>query len=211
MLHEQFINKLKLKLKEPLPGEEVQYVMAPLNRGKTDTAKLSKGDFKSSAVMLLICRDENDNLFIPLTQRYTYDGAHSGQISFPGGKSDEGDTDLTNTALRECREEIGITEDHIEILGNLTPLFIPVSNFLVQPVIGFCNTKNILFNKNEREVKSIIKLSLSELLNAKIVKTGLIEIRNSEKIKAPYFEIEGLIVWGATAMILNEFKAIINP
>lgn len=206
---EQIINKIKLKLKETLPGQDAQYIMAPMRREKNDIKKLGEKDFKRSAVMLVICSDEKNNLFIPLTQRYSYTGAHSGQISLPGGKVDEDDLNFTNTALRECFEEIGIENDKIEILGNLTPLFIPVSKYLVEPVVGFCSLKNVAFSKSEREVKKIVKFFLSDLMNENIIKTGLIETTNGEKIKAPYFEVEGLIVWGATAMILNEFKTIL--
>ena len=217
---EQFINKLKLKLKQPLPGEEAQFVMAPLNRKRLNREKFGQENFIQSAVMLLLCMDENDNLFIPLTQRFEYAGVHSAQVSFPGGKFDDTDQSLVNTALRECDEEIGIEKEEIEILGQLTPLYIPVSNYLVHPTVGYCNLKNISFSKNEREVKQIVKLFLKDLLDDKICKTGSIKIRNhkakssliedkNETIKAPYFEIENLFVWGATAMILNEFKTIL--
>jgi len=210
MIHRQLINKIKLKLKDPLPGEDVQYLMAPVNRGKYNLQALKKENFKPGAVMIVICIDEAGNFFIPLTQRYTYDGAHSGQVSLPGGKFDDADINLTNTALRECYEEIGIAANQIEILGCLSPLFIPVSKFLVQPVVGFCGDKNISFKKDKREVKKIVRLFLTDLMNEKINKRGLIEIKMGEEIKAPYFEVEGLSVWGATAMILNEFKFVLK-
>ncbi len=207
----QIINKIKLKLNGPLPGEEAHFVMAPVNRQNYDVNKLQTQGFKQSAVMLLICEDENGNLFIPLTQRFTYDGVHSGQVSLPGGKFDETDLDLRGTALRECFEEIGIVPSAIEILGELTPLYIPVSKFFVQPIVGLCNIKNSSFNNHEREVKTVINFFVNDLLKNETVKIGDIEIRSGEKLKAPYFEVEGTMVWGATAMILNEFKAILLP
>ncbi|MCW3076142.1 MAG: putative nudix hydrolase YeaB [Bacteroidetes bacterium] len=204
----QFINNLIQKLKEPLPGEEAQFLMAPMGRRKLREDN-NETNFRKSAVMILICRDKNEDLFIPLTERFAYEGAHSGQVSLPGGKFDETDKDLIATAYRECREEIGI-EQHIELIGCLSTLYIPVSNFMVQPVVAVYNAQHVAFTPHEREVKHIAKLYLRDLLNEKIIKKGDIELQNGVKIKAPYFEIEGLKVWGATAMILSEFKALLQ-
>lgn len=205
---EQIINKIKLKLNETLPGEDAQFLMAPVDRRRVNIESFEETDFKRSAVMLALCRDESDNWYIPLTERFAYDGVHSGQVSFPGGKFDEGDINYEHTAARECFEEIGIR--NIEIVGNLTKLFIPVSKFLVQPVVGFCPEKNVELHKNPREVKTIIKLYLNSLMNENIVRSGMVKTRNEQKIEAPYFEVEGLKVWGATAMILSEFKTVLK-
>ncbi|MGZ3901455.1 MAG: NUDIX hydrolase, partial [Bacteroidia bacterium] len=164
--------------------------------------------FKKSAVMLLICRDDKNEFFIPLTERFAYDGVHSGQVSFPGGKFEEKDKDLVQTALRECEEEIGIK--NVKALGTLSKLYIPVSNFLVQPVVGYCDEVNVFMTPHVREVKHILKLRFDSLLDESIVKEGSISIYNGGKIKAPYFEIEGLKVWGATAMVLSEFKVLLK-
>lgn len=158
--------------------------------------------------MILFCEDAEGNLFIPLTERMTYNGAHSGQISLPGGKYEIGDNDLMNTAIRECYEEIGIKE--IEVIGKLTPLFIPVSHFLVNPYVGICKIKNPVMTNQEREVKRLIKLSLEDLENDNIVKLGSMQIMDSMAIKTPWFEVEGLKVWGATAMILSELKELLK-
>jgi len=205
---EQIINKIKQKLNADLPGENAQFLMAPLERRRMNVENFTGSDFKRSAVMLVLCRDENDNLFIPLTERFAYDGVHSGQVSFPGGKFDDGDLNYEHTAARECFEEIGIA--NIEIIGNLTELFIPVSKFLVHPVVGYCSEKNTELRKNPREVKAVLKLFLNDLMNENIVKSGLVKTRNEQKIQAPYFEVEGLKVWGATAMILSEFKTVLK-
>ncbi len=184
--------------------------MSPIKREKYTPEKNFNSDYKRSAVILVLCLDENDNLFIPLTQRFPYEGLHSNQVSLPGGKFEENDINNANTALRECFEEIGIEPHNIELLGDLSPLFIPVSKFLVHPVVGVCKIKNTGFKKNEREVKSIVKLYINDLLTENIVKSGFIEVKNDFKIKSPYFEVEGLIVWGATAMILSEFKSLLR-
>lgn len=202
------INKLRETLKGDLPGETAQYLMAPEMRGKAK----DYGDanlFKPSAVLILLCEDETNELYFPLTQRFAYDGIHSGQVSLPGGKADPSDKDLRATALRECEEEIGVKEN-IEVLGNLSTLYIPVSNFIVQPVVAYCNAPKVLMIPDVREVKHIAKFYLKDLLNESIVKQDDINLYGGGKIKAPYFETEGLKVWGATAMILSELKVILK-
>lgn len=201
---QHFINNIIQKLKETLPGEEAQYLMAPMGRGRT--ADYDESRFRKSAVMVLLCADEG-KLFIPLTQRFAYEGLHSGQVSFPGGKFEQHDESLVHTALRECEEEIGISD--VEVLGLLTPLYIPVSNFLVQPVVGFYG-RPVVMAPHEREVQRIVKLYIDDLLNEAIVKEGDVDIAKGLKRKAPYFEIEGLKVWGATAMILSELKVLLK-
>lgn len=204
------INKLKQKLNETLPGEDAQFMMAPLKRQRATAEAIDENEYKRSAVILVLCLDANENLYIPLTERFAYDGVHSGQVSLPGGKFEEADIDNVNTALRECFEEIGIEKSDIEVLGELTRLHIPVSKFMVQPVVGFCNIKNPELRKNPREVKSIARLYISELMNENNVRTGQISLRDDQKIQAPYFVVEGLKVWGATAMILSEFKTLLK-
>ncbi len=196
------------KLKEGLPGIEAQYEMAPITRPKFDIAQMDEASYKKSAVMLLLCPNEN-GVYIPLTKRQSYNGKHSGQISLPGGKFEEGDGSLKNTALRECYEEIGIKQ-HIEVLGNLSPVYIPVSNFYVEPYVGIFTHNEINFNKNEREVEKLILLSIETLKQPELVKSGTIVSGDGYKLKTPYFDVEGEIIWGATAMILNEFKKLIT-
>lgn len=202
-----FLSKLKQQLQLPLPGIEVQWEMAHVNREKLKPQDLNPTQFKSSAVLLLLIEKEN-GFFIPLTERHTYNGAHSGQISFPGGKFDETDETLEQTALRECYEEIGL-RDNIEILGQLTPIYIPVSKFMVQPFVSVLKQTEINYNINTTEVKSIIELPLKHLVFPELVKETFVEPAPGYKFKTPYFDVEGKIVWGATAMILNEFKHLL--
>lgn len=198
---------LKQKLREPLPGMDAQYEMAPVTRERYPIDSLKPDTYRKSAVMILIY-NLNNNYYIPLTKRHTYDGKHSGQISLPGGKLDERDENLKHTALRELDEEIGISE-HVEVIGNLTPIYIPVSNFYVEPYIGIYSHSVISFSTNEREVNELIHLDLEVLKNDKIIQTEGIVHGDGYKLKTPYFEVEGNIIWGATAMILNEFKKLI--
>ena len=206
----QNINKLKQKLSEQLAGQDAQYLMAPINRQKVNTSEIPDSEYRLSAVMILLCRDVNDNLYIPLTERFAYDGVHSGQVSLPGGKFEEEDGQLSNTALRECAEEIGIDRNDIEILGEITPLYIPVSKFLVRPIVGYCDLRNPDLKKNPREVKHIVKFYLNDLTNENTVRTGNINLSNGQKIQAPFYSVEDLKIWGATAMMLSEFKTILK-
>ncbi len=202
------INKLKTALEHPLPGEEAQYLMAPFHRKKIEDALLSMDNFKPSAVMLALCFENDNSAYIPLIERVSYNGAHSAQISLPGGKYDDIDESLQNTALRECFEEIGLNE--IEVLGSLTQIKIPVSNFLVQPYIGICkiNEPNLILDR--REVKSILKLRLHDLLKDELIQIGTVKLNTGQEIKTAWFEVEGHQVWGATAMILSELKQLLK-
>lgn len=162
--------------------------------------------------MVLFCNDRDGNWFLPLTLRPSYKGAHSGQVSLPGGKYDVSDKDLEATARRECYEEIGIRDD-LQILGSLTRLFIPVSNFMVAPFVGVCSVPDPVFVPHEREVKSIVRLKISELVSADAIKQGSVAIDgvNNLNIEAPYFLSGEVKIWGATAMILSELKALLEP
>ena len=135
-------------LKNRLPGRNAQLKMAPMNRARINLDDIEIQTYRKSAVMILFCEDENQNIFIPLIERMSYDGVHSGQISFPGGKFDIDDVDLKNTALRECLEEIGIID--ADIIGELSDLPIPVSKFLVKPArFAICKLFSVVFGRNK--------------------------------------------------------------
>lgn len=202
------VNKLKTELQKTLPGIAAQYQMAPVARPKFDIENLPEDQYRPSAVMILFCKDADGNYFIPLIERMAYKGTHSAQVSFPGGKYETEDGNLQNTAIRECFEEIGLKEE-IEVIGKLTRLFIPVSGFLVEPYIGICKIKNPVIIPQEREVKSVLKLSLTQLMDDTIIEEGTVQA-SDYKIKTPYFLVEGNKVWGATAMMLNELKTVLK-
>lgn len=203
-----FLTKLKQRLQLPLPGIKAQWEMAHVNREKLKHEDLHPSDYRNSAVLILLIQ-RDDRLHIPLTERHTYNGAHSGQISFPGGKFEEGDATLEQTALRESEEEIGLKEG-IDLLGKLSPLYIPVSKFMVHPFIGIIDHSRVNYAINVNEVKTIIELPVNDLLLPDLVKETFVEPAPGIKFKTPYFDVEGRIVWGATAMILNEFKHLLQ-
>jgi 8-oxo-dGTP pyrophosphatase MutT (NUDIX family) len=206
--HLEQIDWLKKRLGQPLPGRTGQERMAARVKPMPDVIP---SDARPSAVMSLLfpVEDELHLLFIKRTE----DGrAHSGQVSFPGGKQDPIDADLKATALREAQEEVGIMPADVDILGELTPLYIPVSNFQVHPFVAFAKEKPV-YNINQAEVRYIMEVSIAELFHSeRKVMTDVVSpampgvIRN---VKA-YQLSDGTIIWGATAMILSELETILE-
>jgi 8-oxo-dGTP pyrophosphatase MutT (NUDIX family) len=163
--------------------------------------------FRMAAVAIVIYR-ELGILKTILTLRSAYIGHHSGQVSFPGGKFDDADNDLIQTARRECYEEIGIDYRKGVHIGKLENLYIPVSGFLIEPHLFFHETLPEL-SKNEREVAELIPFELTELINTEI--KSLRNIIHQERIikNTAVFHISGHEVWGATAILLEDLRRII--
>jgi 8-oxo-dGTP pyrophosphatase MutT (NUDIX family) len=144
-----------------------------------------------------------------LIKRPTYAGVHSGQIAFPGGKMEPEDESLSVTAIREAWEEVGILPEEVKLIGPISDLFVPASNFLVSPIIGY-SEKKPLFVPELKEVDRIIETPLELLLHLETRKQRTLEVGGKIKLDAPYFDIENEIVWGATAMILGEFLQVLE-
>jgi 8-oxo-dGTP pyrophosphatase MutT (NUDIX family) len=161
------------------------------------------------AAVAIVIYKENGTLKTILTLRSIYNGHHSGQVSFPGGKFDETDKNLIETARRECYEEIGIHYDEGMYLGNLEKLFIPVSGFLIEPHL-FYHENLPQLTKNEREVASLIHMELLELNNPLIKTNRDIHLEDRVIKNTSIFEISGHQVWGATAIILEDLRRIID-
>jgi len=203
-----FLDKLKRCLKEPLPGEKVQREMSAHPRGKTGIYFNFEDDPKESSVLILLFERDGD-LYYPLIQRPQYTGVHSGQIGLPGGKVEEEDKDRIATALRETEEEIGVEAKDIQILGQLTELYVQASHYNVMPVVGYLPyiPKYI---PDPEEVSRVIDGRVLDLVLEEKKREKELTIRNTFHIIAPYFDVEGEVVWGATAMILSEFSAVIK-
>ena len=203
-----FVARLRAALSKPLPGLDAQLRMAPSPRLGWDPLKFPDGAVTGAALLLVY--PHHDTLHIALTVRGTGLRNHTGQVSLPGGRVDEGET-LEAAALREATEEIGVDPSTVELLGRLTPLHIPVSGFLLHPIVGYTSMRPA-FQRAEWEVARIIEAPVSLLADPGIVKR---EIRTravkgqSIDVDVPYFDIDGEKVWGATAMVLAEFSALL--
>jgi 8-oxo-dGTP pyrophosphatase MutT (NUDIX family) len=203
MVKMDFISKLTDVLENnDLPGNSAHLKMAPGNR----TTVVKKNNLIDAAVMILLYPRDN-KYYTVFIKRNIYDGPHSGQVSFPGGKKDNCDKDLFAAAVRETAEELGIPVTQLKIMGNLTPLHIPVSNFQVFPVVGYLPEEPV-FEPDGTEVQYVIEAPLSLLTSNGIKGFTSLAVRG-EKIDTPYYSIQGEIVWGATAMILSEFLEVL--
>jgi 8-oxo-dGTP pyrophosphatase MutT (NUDIX family) len=204
-----FVPRLREALSRPLPGLDAQLRMAPAPRLGWDPLQFPDG--ASAGAALLLVYPHNETFHIALTVRGSGLRNHTGQVSLPGGRVEDGET-LEAAALREATEEIGVDPATVEVLGRLTPLHIPVSGFLLHPIVGYTSMRPA-FQRAEWEVARIIEAPVSLLADPAIVKR---EIRTrvvkgqSIDVDVPYFDIEGEKVWGATAMVLAEFCAILS-
>ncbi len=197
MIEEQ-VRMIKARLQEPLPGISAQLKMSPEHRRDLFTDLPPQ---KAGVLLLLYPKEKTlSTIFI---KRTTYDGPHSGQVSLPGGKSETFDSSIVETALREAYEEIGINPSNVEILGMLTPLIIPVSNFEVTPVVGYTeNSPDFVIDPNE--VDYLIELNINRLTDPIIVKRRQ-ALLNNRLVNVPYYQLDNDEIWGATAMIISEF------
>jgi 8-oxo-dGTP pyrophosphatase MutT (NUDIX family) len=199
-----FISNLRKLRFNDLPGIESHLKMAPSIR-ETDIRMMGAGKNPiPSSVMLLFYPSSNRVASIVFIRRTNYGGAHSGQVSFPGGRRDIADQSLARTALRETYEEIGVEESKIKIIGQLTNLYIPPSNFLVSPFVA--TTEIIpIFSPDPKEVASLIEVDVKELFDPSNTGFDIIRLQEGIMLETPCFFLNGNVVWGATAMILNEF------
>ena len=202
------VRRLQDALSQPLPGLDAQLRMAPSPRIGWDPLQIPEGTHDGAALVLIYPHE--DAFFLPLTVRGSGLRNHTGQVSLPGGRVDEGET-IEAAALREAEEEIGVDRGSVLVLGRLTPLHIPVSNYLLHPVVGFLPARPV-FHRAEWEVARIIEPTLAQLRDAATVKRELQRRATGGQtidVDVPFFDIESEKVWGATAMVLAEFCAIL--
>ncbi len=192
-----------------LPGEQAHSDLMPVNRPFSSQVKMNAQDFRQSAVAMVLYEDGNELMSL-LIQRPFYEGVHSRQIAFPGGKRDPEDPNIEFTARRECMEEVAIPMEDLSLLGRLTDVYIPTSKFIVSPHLFAVDSLPDLI-PDEREVDEIIPFNVSRLLEADSINYTDMNFGNGFKQKnVPYFAIEDKIVWGATGMILSEFRTILR-
>lgn len=208
MKFELFLKHIETLKNTKLPGIEAQFKLAPKLRLNYNAKKIKANDPKIAAVLALFYPNQNNEVTLLLTKRAKYNGTHSGQISFPGGKVEQSDLNLKQTALRETYEEVGIIDEDIEVIREFTEVYIPPSNFLVTPFIGIIYNKPVF--KVNSEVAKIIEVPFSKLIDETSI--GSIKITNSymKETSVPCFKIDDSIIWGATAMILSEIREVLK-
>jgi len=196
-------------LTQSLPGETSHFKMAPPERMEiVKNLNIDELQLRKAAVMMLVY-PKNSQSHLVLIVRNSYKGVHSSQIAFPGGKVEPDDFSFEYTALRETEEEIGVSKESIEIIKPFSRVYIPPSNFLVYPFLGYSETEPE-FAPSEREVAAIIELPLDIFLDDSTIVLQSMATSYSESINVPTFKIGEHYVWGATAMMLSELKDVLK-
>lgn len=207
------IEDIKRALTLPLPGQAGQKKMAPLPPRELQIDRwITPDDCREAGVLLLlyphIVGKRNKELHIALIRRPDYPGTHGGQISFPGGRHEPGET-LKETAIRETLEEIGVRPEMVEVLGRLSTLYTPPSNYCIHPFVAFTSNRPE-FRLDIIEVAELIEAPLRLLFEPSIQKQEIWHFENFGERTVPFFDIYGHKVWGATAMILSEFLTLLQ-
>jgi 8-oxo-dGTP pyrophosphatase MutT (NUDIX family) len=203
----KFAELLKNEILRGLPGTDVQWQMASSDRMIRNFPRTPGKDARAASVLILLY-PRNGSIYTLFMQRPDYNGVHGGQISFPGGKQEPSDRDSIQTALREAEEETGVDPGLVTVLGTLTPLFIPVSNTIVTPVVAWTDEKPA-FIRQEEEVVYLFDADIRRFYDPAIIKTRPLQV-GPETINVKYFDYEGNMIWGATSMILYELLVIIK-
>lgn len=206
-MFESLISVLGEELKKPLPGKPAQEPLRPYMplSPQLDPPPLLKP--KDGAVLALLYPVKGVPHLL-LTERPQYKGAHSGQISFPGGKVEPGEL-LHETAVRETWEEVGVSPEEVKIMGELSKVYVWASNFNVHPFVGYTPQKPD-FNPDSREVARILEAPLEMFFQPGIVKEKSLAGAMGIELMAPYFDVFDRTLWGATAMIISELMHVIH-
>lgn len=201
------IEKIEQRLNAPLPGRDAHLRMAHITRRHYIDAPAGA---KQAAVLMTLF-PKNEEWHIVLIERNANDrDQHAGQLGFPGGKAEPSDDTMLATALRETEEEVGISREQVKILGNLTGIYIPVSNFQVHPFLGYLNAQPA-YQLQASEVNDVLEVPLSHFQLPGTRRVTDIRINTQITLKnVPYFDLHGQVLWGATAMMLNELLEIIS-
>ncbi|MDD5507029.1 MAG: CoA pyrophosphatase [Bacteroidales bacterium] len=207
MIFSEIIEHLQIRLSQPLPGLTAHLRMASESRLRWLMEGMDPSKAKKSGVLVLMYPVGGDTNIV-LIQRPDYEGMHGGQVSLPGGKREESDANLIETALRETQEELGVLPHTVSIIGTLSELYIPPSNYLVLPVVGFTSERPAFF-PDPIEVEKIIEVSIGQLSDPKFKIVKEITV-HGYTLSAPCYTMNGATIWGATAMILAELEQVIR-
>ncbi len=203
MTHETLTTKLGLLLAETLPGTKAQLALAPEGR------RIDVDDSRYRHAAVLIALHQRNGVWgFPLIERVVDEYVHSGQIGLPGGRLEAGET-LDACALRESEEEVGLPPEKVSVLGELTPLPVPVSHHLIHPFVGITDDDPVL-TPDPREVEDILFMPVAELLADDAPKEGDVMAGRTRIRRVPLFELGEHRIWGATAMILAELRELLK-
>jgi 8-oxo-dGTP pyrophosphatase MutT (NUDIX family) len=204
---QEFRDNLRAEILKGLPGTDVQWQMASSDRMIRNFPRIPGPDARPASVLILLYPQQG-SVYTVFMQRPEYEGVHGGQISFPGGKQEPADSDAVQTALREAMEETGINPELLSVTGTLTPLFIPVSNMIVTPVVAWTDSKPV-FSHQEEEVVFLFEADIRRFYDPSIIRIRKMKI-HSELLDVKYFDYDGHVIWGATAMIMHELLVILR-
>ncbi len=202
--YQNIIDRLRIELNNPLPGKSAYRKVLPPDRSLEPPSGTIK--INQAGVLLLLFPDKKEELNTVFIRRPSFMKNHAGQIAFPGGQSEPKDKNLMETALREAVEEIGINTDQIEIIGKLSPLYVKVSNFCIQPYIAWSSVVPD-FQFNTGEVTGLHIIPVNDLLKPETLQNRKVETSHG-LTEFPGFLVDDVFIWGATAMILSEFNEV---
>jgi len=203
------VERLRAQLSDPLPGHDRFLELSGYKRPDIERAMRLDPPPRESAVLALLY-PKQDELHCLLMLRPQYEGVHSGQVSFPGGKREAADASIQHTALREFMEETGAETSGIDVLGALSPVYIPPSRMLVTPFVGYAERIGP-WSPDPKEVARLLEVPLQFLLRNDILKRReqFIQVMGGN-VEIPYFDVQGEVVWGATALMIAELRELLN-
>lgn len=203
------VERLRAQLTAPLPGHDRFLELSGYKRPDIERAMRLDPPPRESAVLALLY-PKQDELHCLLMLRPQYEGVHSGQVSFPGGKREAADASIQHTALREFMEETGAETSGIDVLGALSPVYIPPSRMLVTPFVGYAERIGP-WSPDPKEVARLLEVPLQFLLRNDILKRReqFIQVMGGN-VEIPYFDVQGEVVWGATALMIAELRELLN-
>ncbi len=197
-------------MEHPLPGVPAHLAMAHAVR-KVDPSLNAKPSREAGVLMVLFEKSPGGFHIVFIRRGSSHEqDKHAGQIGFPGGKNEPEDKDMMFTAMREAEEEVGLDLSQVDILGALTPLYITVSKYLVHPFVAYSWTEPQL-TRQESEIEEILELPLSEFRSPVAIQETKILLSTGITLNhVPCFQVNGHIIWGATAMIMNELLEVMS-
>lgn len=209
VLADRQIELVKRALQGSRPGRDAHLLMIPgFRRTLAQKQGWEPAYIPRHGAVLLLLYPRNGELYLVLTRRSNTVGSHKGQISLPGGAYESGDANYIETALRETQEELGVSRAEVHVWGQLTPLYIPPSQYQIHPVVGYIEESPV-FQMSTDEVAEILEITLAYLLSGDCRREEDWEFEG-QRSPVPFFDVLGHKVWGATAMVLAEFVEMVN-